>query len=172
MSGSTPHYPPYSPTHQSHPPFYNHDTYNNASHNYPKPSQYPPSPIRPPVGTPLPAPSPSSLPHNAAAPYQPLTSSPPYSSQRPFASQQNPTTMANPYEGTTAAHAHPPVRPPTMLQSPIREYAPLSNGISREAHVQETRPQSQGVSNRIIDSSLTMLTSLEIRSCQQSHVFC
>lgn len=149
MSGSTPHYPPYSPTHQSRPPFFNHDTFNNGAQNYQTSSQYPPSPHRPVIGSPLPPPS-TAVPQHASGPgpYQPLTSSPPFQSHRPFSSHQNPPTMARPYEDVRTTHAHPTSHQPSVLQSPIRDYAPVTNGMSREQPVPETRPQSQGVSSQ------------------------
>lgn len=163
-------YPPYSP---QRPNFF-HEPYNNTSQTYQPNAHYPQSPRRPNIGSPLPPPS-STIPQHVGAPspYQPLTSSPTYQPQRPFSSHHHHNVMSTPYEAPSSTHAHPHSRQGSLLQSPTRDYTPLTNGTSRDPLQAEARPQSQGVSCslRTITPFLpVILIVTENRSNQQPHV--
>lgn len=150
MAGSTPHSSyPYSPTHSTNRPFFPQD-YNNAStqnHQSP-PSQYPPHSPRRPLTLTSPLPAPNTLSQPAGShPYQSLPSSPPYQAQRTYQGPLASHNMPTQYGTATSNHAHPPNGHVAILNSPVREHHPITNGSSRDSGASEARPPSSDVSS-------------------------
>lgn len=162
MSGSIPaqsptqkaYPPPYSPTHSSGRPFYNHEYQSlPPQHLMQTPPPFAPTSVahsphqarRSSITSPLPAPS-HIVPHpgNVTSPYQ-QTSSPPYSLQRTYSGHLVQTAMAGQYERPPSSHSHPTSRQ-SSLQSPLREHRQMQNGNPREPPTNDSRPSSHDVS--------------------------